>query len=201
MLKEVLRRLLPPISIDAGRWLLKSRNTPPASATRIRFQYGQFFLECDSSHHLPKVLDILPNFGRNFADIVVTLEAREPRVIDVGANIGDTAILLARFAPGTKVLCIEGDPRFMPYLKDNTAQINEVTIAEAILSDRSEQVRGQFVTKNGTAHFVMGDGGDLLQVRTLDDILQAYPEFCCPTLSRSIPMGLSPRSCVVLRVC
>ena len=182
--------MLPPIAIDAGRWLLKSGT--PASATRVRFQYGQFFLECDSSHHLPKILDALPNFGRNLADVVGALEAQEPHVIDVGANIGDTAILLARFAPGAKVLCIEGDSRFMSDLKCNTAQINGVTIAQAILSDRSAQVRGEFATKNGTAHVVLGEGSDLLQVQTLDDLLTAYPEFSCPDVIKIDTDGFEP---------
>jgi FkbM family methyltransferase len=177
-LKEISRRVLPPIAIDAGRWLLKSRT--PASATRVRFRYGQFFLECDSSHHLPTILRDLPNFGRNLADVVSALETQEPHVIDVGANIGDTAVLLARFAPGAKVLCIEGDSRFMSDLRCNTAQISGVTIVEAILSDRSGQVRGAFVTENGTAHVALGEGNDLLQLRTLDDLLTAYPEFSCP---------------------
>jgi FkbM family methyltransferase len=189
-LKELSRRLLPPLAIDAGRWLLKSET--PASATRVRFQYGQFSLECDSSHHLPKILDVLPNFGRNLADIVNALEAQEPHVIDVGANIGDTAILLARFAPGAKVLCIEGDSRFMSDLKRNTSQIGGVTIAEAILSDRSAQVSGEFVTKNGTAHVVLGEGSDLLQVQTLDDLLTAYPEFSCPDVIKIDTDGFDP---------
>ena len=177
-LKEVSRRVLPPIAIDAARWMLKFQ--APTPAKRMKFQYGQFFLECDSSHHLPKILRVLPNFGRNLADVVVALETLEPRVIDVGANIGDTAILLARFAPGAKVLCIEGDTHFMSDLRCNTAQISGVTIAQAILSDRTAQVRGEFATKNGTAHVVLDEGSDLLQVQTLDNLLTAYPEFSCP---------------------
>jgi hypothetical protein len=57
--KEFSRLLLPPIAINAGKWLLKHRRA--ASATLVRFQYGQFFLECDVSHRLPKVLEVLPN--------------------------------------------------------------------------------------------------------------------------------------------
>ena len=189
-LREISRRVLPPIAMDAGRWLLKSGTQ--ASERRVRFQYGQFFLECDSSHHLPTILATLPNFGRNLADVVLALDAQAPRVVDIGANIGDTAVLLARFAPGAKVLCIEGDPRFMPDLKCNTAQINEVTIVQAILSDQSAQVRGEFVTKNGTAHVVLGEGGDLLQVRTLDDVLAAYAEFSCPDLIKIDTDGFEP---------
>jgi len=191
-LKEISKRMLPPVVIDAGRWLLKLCISPPASPARIRFQYGQFFLECDSSHHLPQILNAIPNFGRNLADVVNALEAKEPHVIDVGANIGDTAILLARFAPGAKVLCIEGDSRFMSDLKCNTAQISGVTIAEAILSDRSAQVKGEFVTEKGTAHVVLGEGGALLQVQTLDDLLTAYPEFSCPDVIKIDTDGFEP---------
>jgi FkbM family methyltransferase len=176
--KEIARRVLPPIAIDVGRWLTKSRT--PASTTRVRFPYGQFVLECDSSHHLPKILSDLPNFGRNLADVVDALETPEPRVIDVGANIGDTAVLLAHFTPGAKVLCIEGDPHFLSDLQGNIAQIRGVTIAEAILSDRRGQVRGAFVMEHGTAHVALGEGNDWLQVQTLDDLLTAYPAFACP---------------------
>ena len=189
-LKEVSRRVLPPIAIDAARWLLKSK-TPP-SATRIRFQYGQFFLKCDSSHHLPKILNDLPNFGRNLADVINALEVREPRVIDIGANIGDTAILLARFAPGATVLCIEGDARFMSDLKCNTSQINGVTIAQGILSDRTAEVRGKFTDEKGTAHVVLNEGSDLLRVQTLDDLLTAYPEFSSPDVLKIDTDGFEP---------
>jgi FkbM family methyltransferase len=191
-LKEISKRVLPPIVIDAERWLLKLCISPPVSPARVRFQYGQFLLECDSSHHLSQILNAVPNFGRNLADVVDTLEAKEPHVIDVGANIGDTALLLARFAPGAKVLCIEGDSRFMSDLKRNTAQVSGVTIAEAILSDRSAQVQGEFVQEKGTAHVVLGEGGALLQVQTLDDLLTAYPAFSCPDVIKIDTDGFEP---------
>ena len=189
-LKDVARRVLPPVAIDAGRWLLKFRT--PASATRVRFQYGPFLLECDSSHHLPKILHGRPDFGRNLADVVGALGAQEPHVIDIGANIGDTALLLARFTPGAQVLCIEGDARFMPYLHGNTAQIGGVTIAEAVLSDRRAQVSGEFVAQRGTAHVVLGAGSQVLQVQRLDDLLTAYPEFSRPDVIKIDTDGFEP---------
>ena len=90
----------------------------------MRLKYGEFFLECDSSHHLPRILAVLPDLGRRLTDIVLALDVREPCVIDIGANIGDTALLLARFAPGARVLCIEGDARFIPDLTLNTSQVD-----------------------------------------------------------------------------
>jgi len=95
-------------------------------------------------------------------------------------------------ALGAKVLCIEGDARFMADLTCNTAQISGVTIAEAILSDRSGQVRGAFVTEHGTAHIALGAGNNVLQVRTLDDVLTAYPAFSCPDVLKIDTDGFEP---------
>lgn len=149
-------------------------------------------MECDSSHHLPQILATLPDFGRNLADIVIALDVQEPRVIDVGANIGDTALLLARFAPGAKVLCIEGDSHFMSDLKNNTSQITGVTIAQAVLSDQSSTIRGRFVITHGTANFLKDESGDLLQVQSLDDLLRDYPEFSCPHVIKIDTDGFDP---------
>ena len=191
-LKEISKYVLPPIFIDAQRWALKRWLSPVECPARTRFLYGEFYLECDASHHLPQILDAVPNFGRNLADVVNSLGVREPHIVDVGANIGDTAILLARFAPGAKVLCIEGDSRFMPYLKSNTVQIGGVTVAEAILSDRSAQIEGSFVTDKGTAHLLIGQGGTWLNVQTLDDLLGSYSEFSSPHLIKIDTDGFEP---------
>ena len=132
-------------------------------------------MECDASHDLPRILAMLPDYGRNVADVVLALGVEQPIVIDVGANIGDTALVLARFAPGAKVLCVEGDARFMPVLKSNTSQISGVTIAQAVLSDRGSSVRGRFEEHGGTAHLIVDDAGVSFQAQSLDDLLTGYP--------------------------
>jgi len=119
--REISRWILPPIIVAGVRWLLRRGNSERSERTEVK--YGNFVLQCDSSHHLPRILALWPDFGRNLADIVLALQVHKPRVIDLGANIGDTALLLARFAPGATVLCVEGDPQFIADLKLNTAQI------------------------------------------------------------------------------
>jgi FkbM family methyltransferase len=137
-------------------------------------------MECDASHNLPRILADLPDYGRNVAELVRALQAPEPIVIDVGANIGDTALLLARFAPGARVLCIEGDEQFLPFLTSNTSQIPNVTIAQAILSDRNAAIKGRFASHQGTAHLVLEEAGGAFETRTLDDLLRDYPRFSRP---------------------
>jgi FkbM family methyltransferase len=179
--RELWLRILPPILVEQMRWLLKqTRKDQTGCVTRVRVPYGDLFLECDSTHHLPHILQRLPDFGRRLADVVLALKTDQFLVIDVGANIGDTALLLARFAPGGKILCIEGDSSFMSDLKKNTSQIAGVTVAQAFLSDRSSQIRGKLLAKNGTGHIVLDESADLLQIQTLDDLLDGYPEFSCP---------------------
>ena len=194
-LRQFLAAITPPIVVVAARKLVRRTNTAPPENGRVRIPYGPFFLECDSSHHLPKILAHLPDFGRPLADIVRAVNVHEPRVIDVGANIGDTALLLARFAPGAKVLCIDGDPHFIPDLKLNTSQITGVTIAQAILSDRSSETRGRFfshVNHGGTSTFALDEAGELLQTQTLDDLLRGYPEFSTPHVIKIDTDGFDP---------
>jgi FkbM family methyltransferase len=190
IIKEVTKWIVPPILLVGVRWLRRLKHAEEEE--RITFKYGDFTLQCASSHHLPRILAELPDFGRNLADIVVSLGVQEPRVIDVGANIGDTAVLLARFAPGAKVLCIEGDPRFIPDFNVNASQVTGVTLAQAILSDHNLDARGKFVVTRGTAHLVLDDVSDPISMRTLDDLLKDYPEFSSPHVIKVDTDGFDP---------
>lgn len=179
-MKDFARLLLPLIAAAIEGWFRKPpAPDQPASGT-VRTQYGDFYMECDASHNLPRILADLPDYGRNVAELVRALQAPEPIIIDVGANIGDTALLLARFAPGARVLCIEGDPQFLPFLASNTSQIPGVTIAQAVLSDRNSAIKGRFEAHRGTAHLVLEEAGGALETRTLDDLLRDYPRFSRP---------------------
>jgi FkbM family methyltransferase len=194
-MKTFLTLLIPPIAFVAAQRLVRAIRARETSHRRVRLKYGEFFLECDSSHHLPGILAVLPDFGRPLADLVLALNVQKPCVIDVGANIGDTALLLARFAPGARVLCIEGDPRFIPDLTLNTSQVTGVTIAQAILADHSSGVRGRFSSSRkhgGTAHVTLDQDGELLQTHTLDDLLGDYPEFSRPDVIKIDTDGFDP---------
>lgn len=89
-------------------------------------------------------------------------------VIDVGAAMGDTAALLRGSCPtavGT-LICVEGDPVFARYLRNNTDGTGTV-ILEVLLSDGST-ARELVRTAAGTASSV-GPGGAAAHL--LDDVL------------------------------
>ena len=85
-IREISRWILPPIIVAGVRRLVRRGNSERLE--RIKVKYGKFVLQCHSSHHLPRILELSPDFGRNLADIVLALQVHKPRVIDVGANMG-----------------------------------------------------------------------------------------------------------------
>jgi FkbM family methyltransferase len=189
LFRELVVALMPPLIAAGGRRLLALRK--PAAPERVKFPYGPYVLACDSTHHLPTILTDLPNYGRNVADVVCALDVAEPRVIDIGANIGDTAVLLARFAPGCSVLCVEGDSRYMDDLTENVAQVRGVTIAQTFLGDHTGPARGDVVAAHGTGHITLG-GEHVMQLRTLDDLLSDHPAFARPDVIKIDTDGFDP---------
>jgi precorrin-6B methylase 2 len=76
-------------------------------------------VDCDDSHYLtniPETFEI--DTLSAFASIC------EPHfiVLDIGANIGLTAIALARFCSKGKVFAVEASPDTFQYLKENIAR-------------------------------------------------------------------------------
>lgn len=102
--------------------------------------------------------------------------------IDIGANVGDTAALLCSRQP-IPVLCVEGHPQFLPYLRRNVERLPDgIEIAECLIGTRSGAVPvASLATVDGTATLTGATGsaatvGDV-PVRTLADVLAAHPRF------------------------
>jgi FkbM family methyltransferase len=144
---------------------------------------GSRELEMDSSHLLPQYLEqyklydrALPYIGKILKDIDGYLT-----VIDIGANIGDTVALMSEKASG-KYLCVEGDPKFLPFLKNNIKKImeSEIEISENYCSDEdSESEQLQVESQNGTAKLVTSKDktGVKIQLKRLDTIIKENPTF------------------------
>lgn len=56
-------------------------------------------------------------------------------VIDIGANIGDTAAAV-RSQIDNEIVCFEGDDKFLPYLKRNATMIGGITIVDQFVETR-----------------------------------------------------------------
>jgi FkbM family methyltransferase len=89
-----------------------------------------------ADHRLPQIVAGCPTFGEPLALLVQAI-ARDPvRLIDVGANIGDTVALVEAAAPGRcRILCVEPDPEFAALCRLNTGSIPGVELVRSFVSD------------------------------------------------------------------
>lgn len=84
---------------------------------------GDLDLTLPPEHDLPFFVRRDPTYDHYAMDVVRTLTRGSvaPAVIDVGANVGDTAITMLATRPDLRVLSVEGSPRFAEYLQRNLA--------------------------------------------------------------------------------
>lgn len=78
-------------------------------------------LHLPPEHDLPFFQRRDPTYDTYAIELVRNLVAGadRPAVIDVGANVGDTAVAMLAADPRLTVLSVEGSPRFAPYLERN----------------------------------------------------------------------------------
>lgn len=96
-------------------------------------------------------------------------------MIDIGANVGDTAALMAR-SPEIAILCIEGNEEFLPLLRANLASVSLISEVEpSYVGVDDANVSGRMLTYEGTAKLVEGDG--VVRVKSLSQILESHPRF------------------------
>jgi len=113
------------------------------------------------SHRLPDYAVLFPSYGQNLvviAEVIARVEGEPFVMIDVGANVGDSALQVLDKVDA-RVLCVEGDEYWLRYLHRNVDAEPRIRVVPALLlpDDPTEEVSA--VRRNGTTHFVAGGGG------------------------------------------
>lgn len=139
-------------------------------------------LEMPRSHMLPVYARLRPTYGQNLVELAAGLGDAAPdetlTVVDVGANIGDSALqIVAR--TNARVLCVEGDPYWVRYLQKNVGAEQNVVVAEVLLApDDADLSEASPVREHGTTRFVSDASGERSQpVVTASALRAAHPEF------------------------
>ena len=95
-------------------------------------------------------------------------------VVDVGAAIGDTMLLLLQNCPEMidKFYCIEGDDEFYYYLKNNLKNISNAILINELLSDIDDKRINDLVKIHpGTASSI---GHEKRKTKSLDTLILSY---------------------------
>jgi FkbM family methyltransferase len=169
-LKRVARELTPPVMWRTVAWLLRFHG---AKSIWVDVRGVKLFLP--SSHPLPTFVanfehydKALPSFMRWLCD----QSTERILLIDVGANVGDTAALVAAATGQHRVsfLCVEPDVEAIPYLRTNTQDL-EVEIIAAIVGAASSDCGPLGIKRyrDGTAATMESATGN--RILSLDDLL------------------------------
>jgi FkbM family methyltransferase len=137
----------------------------------------------------------LPHFARpgspyaaNLVDLARLIADKEGTVcvLDVGANIGDSALFVLDQAPAF-VVCVEPDPQWQDYLETNVGHLDNVVVEPSVLvapdaADISLQIVHQDV---GTSQVQQTSEGAGLPTITTDELLARHPQLADVRLVKS----------------
>lgn len=151
----------------------------------ITMPVGGQLLKMHLSHQLPlysashPLYDrALPRISSHIADAL-----GHARVIDVGANIGDTAAALLSDRR-LRMLCVEGDDKYFPLLLQNTHRFGDRVYCVRSCCDEHSTATGRTpVRGGGTTRFVTSaPTASAVPVATLDTIVAECPQTFVPDL-------------------
>lgn len=172
MLKKIVRNFVPKAIIDHFRPTWNAfKEAKFQKQDSIHFDFHGFDLELPKKHPLPGLLAAQP-----YRDLCIGIVAKHvsekyptESMIDIGANIGDTAALIARYSSNPLIL-VEGSDFFSEYLTRNAKKLNnECEIRKVLISD-GNAITGELRHWGGTAEFKETINGPAMETVALGDI-------------------------------
>lgn len=154
------------------------------------YTVGRFSLLMPEDHKLDLYQRQFGLYDRALAEIARAVAGKYPGapVIDIGANIGDSAALICRYQD-LPVLCIEGNPTFLAYLRRNLAHLPGcVEIAETLIGSALGAIAaGTMHTGDGTARIDIDTAThaeDGIPIEPLGSLLHRHPRYSSARLMK-----------------
>jgi FkbM family methyltransferase len=200
----IMKRLLPnakgssPGPVQRRIFTLARRVMGARGNNLVRYQLGGSEILLPLSHGLPQIRAAFPQYSTNIARLCSYVSEKYPNLhmIDIGANVGDTAAIVRELSP-CPILCVEGDEYYFNILSENIrrAQLNSVQAVRAFVATSTGEIKGHFVSATGTAHFVEDKTNPVKAVK-FGDLLSDFPRFQAPKVLKIDTDGFD---CSILR--
>lgn len=182
--KKIMKKALHSIGFKVSRVppLLKEKSLNEQSLKTIKI--GKYKLVANENHAIEEYLNRYPHYARNIARIAKIIESKYPhfKIIDIGANIGDTIALIRSEGVSQETHCIEGEPRYFEILRQNQIKFENVFSYNIFLGESSKISNINTATTEGTSRIIEVDKRNLMNVQSksdpkmmrLDDFIQKY---------------------------
>jgi FkbM family methyltransferase len=146
MFKSIVKNIAPPILLSVvqriRRGTANDDSKPVIDEVTTVVHGAQLVLP--RSHNLPHYVSAHPFYDSALPQLALFLRQRGESpltVIDIGANFGDTAAIVAAAVGGDEVkfICVEADAQYIPWLRRNTHGL-DVEIVHAIAGAGSQKI-------------------------------------------------------------
>lgn len=160
----------------------KARHLLPSRRVRRSVQGVSLLLPW--SHRLPDYAETYPAYGQNLVAVAQVIGGVDSTtrfsVIDVGANVGDSALQILNVVDAD-VVCVEGDTYWLPFLRANSANESRIHIVHSMLQPTAHLRSQDFHAYRaaGTTRFIPGGGSNSVPTKT-------------PEMLRAVLRGLAP---------
>lgn len=144
----------------------------------VRYNLKEKEIFIPFNHDLPLNKILIPVYSDNIGRIALYLQEKYPdlRVIDIGANIGDSAVIIKSKAD-MPILCIEGDEKYFSLLKRNVSQWKDVFIEKCFVGIPGNR-KGEYIHHKGSGKIIENENdGSNIHFENLDSILERNPLF------------------------
>lgn len=145
----------------------------------IEQEVAGFSLYMPFSHSLPFYLKKFPYYSKNLVRLAnyTFQKFGTLKLIDVGANIGDTIALL-RKERCYPILAIEGDPYYFKLLEKNAAEFSDTVLVNSYLGEFCEELNVSSTKDRGTGGLkVVENSISKIQIKTLDETIKGNLQF------------------------
>ena len=110
-----IKPFIPPILYNALR---KLKPKPK----KLEYAVGPYLLSLPPGHTLPVYQGMHKLFDR-FLPVLAKCVEKGQSIVDVGANVGDTPLMMMETSPAN-IICIEASDKYYGYLEKNLAQLS-----------------------------------------------------------------------------
>jgi FkbM family methyltransferase len=160
--------------------MLKSGNIQMSK----KYQIGRYQIDLPADHALEQYQSTWLRYDTALGYIADVVFKKYPNssAIDIGANVGDSAALIKKYLD-IPVLCIEGNPNFVSYLKQNALIIGDITIEECFVGQDDELIDlTRMSSSRGTASIINAETSEeatanTAKIQSLAAILSNHTDF------------------------
>ncbi|NTF50358.1 hypothetical protein A6U85_23965 [Agrobacterium sp. 13-626] len=142
-----------------------------------RYPFGKFILEIPDDHKIIEIHRDSVFYDRSFGLVLEEIGRENPRgtIIDIGANIGDTAAFIATYT-GNPILSVEGNEDFIGYYNSNKRRIgDQVSLVEKFVhTDTLSKLSLTYASGGGTGAMRVADTAtvDSQKFISTDDLIK-----------------------------